>query len=348
MCHAAGSRIVEMVHEDLRMSHILTREAFENAIVTNAAIGGSTNAIIHLLALAGRVGVELTLEDFDRLGHNIPLLVNLMPSGTLLMEDFYYAGGLPAVLAELKERLHWDAMTVNGRSLGENCDAAPCYNREVIATYNEPFKERSGIAVVRGNLATDGAVIKPSAATPALMQHRGRAVVFETIEDYHARIDDPDLDVDKDCVLVLKEVGPRGYPGMPEVGNMALPKKLLQQGVTDMVRISDGRMSGTAYGTVVLHVSPESAIGGTLALVQNGDMIELDVEEPAVCTWMCRTTSWSSVGKARQNAGGQVCARLRPAVREPRAAGPPGSRHGLPARRFRRPGHARLALRYEV
>ena len=279
MCHAAGSRIVEMVHEDLRMSHILTREAFENAIVTNAAIGGSTNAIIHLLAIAGRVGVELTLDDFDRLGHNIPLLVNLMPSGTLLMEDFYYAGGLPAVLAELKEKLHWDALTVNGRTLGENCDAAPCYDREAIATYNEPFKERSGIAVVRGNLATDGAVIKPSAATPALMQHRGRAVVFETIEDYHARIDDPELDVDADCVLVLKEVGPRGYPGMPEVGNMALPKKLIQQGVTDMVRISDGRMSGTAYGTVVLHVSPESAIGGTLALVQNGDMIELDVEE---------------------------------------------------------------------
>ncbi len=278
LAHMAGSRIVEMVHEDLRLSQILTRKAFENAIVTNAAIGGSTNAIIHLLAIAGRMGVELTLDDFDQLGHDIPLLVNLMPSGTMLMEDFYYAGGLPAVLRELEKHLHWDAPTVNGRTIGENCDAAPCYDREVIAAIDRPLKERSGIAVVRGNLATNGAVIKPSAATPELMKHRGRAVVFETIEDYHARIDDPELDVDASCVLVLKEVGPRGYPGMPEVGNMALPKKLLQQGVTDMVRISDGRMSGTAYGTVVLHVSPESSIGGTLALVQNGDMIELDVE----------------------------------------------------------------------
>ena len=278
LAHAAGSRIVEMVQEDLRLSKILTREAFENAIITNAAIGGSTNAIIHLLAIAGRIGVELSLEDFDTLGHDIPLLVNLMPSGKFLMEDFYYAGGLPAVLRELQSHLHWDALTVNGRTIGENCDAAPCYDREVIATLSDPLKERSGIAVVRGNLAVDGAVIKPSAATPALMKHRGRAVVFETIEDYHARIDDPELDVDEHCVLVLKQVGPRGYPGMPEVGNMALPKKLLQKGITDMVRISDGRMSGTAYGTVVLHVAPESAIGGTLALVQDGDMIELDVE----------------------------------------------------------------------
>ena len=277
LAHEAGSRIVGMVHEDLRLSQILTRPAFENAIITNAAIGGSTNAIIHLLAIAGRLGVELTLEDFDTLGRDVPLLVNLMPSGRFLMEDFYYAGGLPAVLRELQEHLHWDAPTVNGRTLGENCDAAPCYDRTVIASIREPLKEHAGIAVVRGNLATDGAVIKPSAATPELMKHRGRAVVFETIEDYHARIDDPNLDVDASCVLVLKEVGPRGYPGMPEVGNMVLPKKLLQQGVTDMVRISDGRMSGTAYGTVVLHVSPESAIGGTLALVRNGDMIELDV-----------------------------------------------------------------------
>lgn len=278
LSHMAGRRIVEMVHEDLRMSKILTREAFENAIVTNAAIGGSTNAIIHLLALAGRLGVKLELADFDRLGHDIPLLLNLMPSGKYLMEDFYYAGGLPALLKELKDYLHWDALTVNGKTIGENCEAAPCYNRDVIASIEQPFKERSGIAVVKGNLAENGAVIKPSAATPALMKHRGRAVVFETIEDYHARIDDPNLDVDETCIMVLKQVGPKGYPGMPEVGNMGMPKKLLAKGVEDMVRISDGRMSGTAYGTVVLHVSPESAVGGTLALVQDGDMIELDVE----------------------------------------------------------------------
>jgi len=278
LAHMAGRRIVEMVHEDLKMSKILSREAFENAIITNAAIGGSTNAIIHLLAIAGRLGVELTLDDFDRLGHDIPLLVNLMPSGKFLMEDFYYAGGLPVVLRELKEHLHWDALTVNGRTIGENSEAAPCYNDEVITSIDKPFKERSGIAVVKGNLAENGAVIKPSAATPALMKHRGPAVVFETIEDYHDRIDDPDLDIDENSVMVLKQVGPKGYPGMPEVGNLGLPKKLLERGIEDMVRISDGRMSGTAYGTVVLHVSPESAVGGTLALVQNGDMIELDVE----------------------------------------------------------------------
>ncbi|MEM9672300.1 MAG: IlvD/Edd family dehydratase [Bacteroidota bacterium] len=278
LAHMAGRRIVEMVHEDLKMSKILTREAFENAIITNAAIGGSTNAIIHLLAIAGRLGVELTLDDFDRLGHDIPLLVNLMPSGKYLMEDFYYAGGLPVVLKELKEYLHWDAMTVNGKTIGENSEAAPCYNDEVIAKIDRPFKEKSGIAVVKGNLAENGAVIKPSAATPALMKHRGPAVVFETIEDYHARIDDPDLDIDENSVMVLKQVGPKGYPGMPEVGNLGLPKKLLEKGIEDMVRISDGRMSGTAYGTVVLHVSPESAVGGNLALVETGDMIELDVE----------------------------------------------------------------------
>ncbi|MGD1894167.1 MAG: IlvD/Edd family dehydratase [Cyclobacteriaceae bacterium] len=278
LAHMAGRRIVEMVHEDLKMSKILTREAFENAIITNAAIGGSTNAIIHLLAIAGRLGVELTLDDFDRLGHDIPLLVNLMPSGKYLMEDFYYAGGLPVVLKELKEYLHWDAMTVNGKTIGENSEAAPCYNDEVIAKIDRPFKEKSGIAVVKGNLAENGAVIKPSAATPALMKHRGPAAVFETIEDYHARIDDPDLDIDENSVMVLKQVGPKGYPGMPEVGNLGLPKKLLEKGIEDMVRISDGRMSGTAYGTVVLHVSPESAVGGNLALVETGDMIELDVE----------------------------------------------------------------------
>lgn len=278
LAHMAGSRIVEMVREDLRISKVLTREAFENAIMVNGAIGGSTNAIIHLLAIAGRIGVKLDLDDFDRLGSQIPLLVNLMPSGKFLMEDFYYAGGLPAVIRELKDHIHLNALTVNGKTMGENTKEAPCYDREVIAGIEKPFKERSGIAVVKGNLAENGAVIKPSAADPLLMNHRGPAVVFENIEDYHARIDDPDLKADKNSVLVLKSVGPKGYPGMPEVGNMGLPKKLLEQGITDMVRISDGRMSGTAFGTVVLHVSPESAIGGNLALVKDGDMIELDVE----------------------------------------------------------------------
>lgn len=278
LAHMAGRRIVEMVREDLKISKILTLQAFENAIMANSAIGGSTNAIVHLLAIAGRVGVDLTLDDFDRVGSNIPLLVNLMPAGKFLMEDFYYAGGLPAVIRELKDHIHWDALTINGKTLGENNQDAPCYDREVIASIEKPFKNRSGIAVLKGNLAENGAVIKPSAADPILMKHRGKAVVFENIEDYHARIDDPDLEVDKNSILVLKEVGPKGYPGMPEVGNMGLPKKLLAQGVTDMVRISDGRMSGTAFGTVVLHVSPESALGGTLALVKNGDMIEVDVE----------------------------------------------------------------------
>ena len=277
LAHMAGRRIVDMVHEDLKISKILTRQAFENAIKVNAAIGGSTNAIIHLLAIAGRIGVDLEVDDFDKLGSNIPLLVNLMPSGKFLMEDFYYAGGLPAVIKELKDHIHKDALTVNGKTIWENNQLAPSHNREVIASIDQPLKERSGIAVLKGNLCEDGAVIKPSAATPQLMKHRGKAVVFENIEDYHARIDDPNLEVDENSILVLKEVGPRGYPGMPEVGNMGLPKKLLQKGVLDMVRISDGRMSGTAFGTVILHVSPESAIGGTLALVQQGDMIELDV-----------------------------------------------------------------------
>ena len=277
LCHMSGRRIVEMVQEELCLSKILTREAFENAIRVNAAIGGSTNFIVHLLAVAGRVGIELTLDDFDRLGSHMPLLVNLMPSGEFLMEDFYYAGGLPVVIQELKDHLHLDTLTVNGKTMAENAAEAVCYNREVIATNDAPLIEEAGIAVLRGNLCEDGAIIKPSAASPELMQHRGRAVVFETIEDYHARIDDPDLDVDESCILVLKRVGPKGYPGMAEVGNMGLPKKLLEQGATDMVRISDGRMSGTAYGTVVLHVSPEASVGGTLVLVQNGDMIELDV-----------------------------------------------------------------------
>ncbi|KAA5547459.1 IlvD/Edd family dehydratase [Adhaeribacter rhizoryzae] len=277
LAHMAGMRIVEMVREDLRPSQILTREAFENAIMVNAAVGGSTNFIIHLLAIAGRVGIELELEDFDRIGSHIPFLVNLMPSGKFLMEDFYYAGGVPVVMKELGERLHLDVKTINGLTHRQNIEDAVCYNREVIFPIEKPILEHGGTAVVKGNLCSNGAVIKPSAATPALMQHRGRAVVFESIEDYHARIDDPDLDIDETCIMVLKGVGPRGYPGMPEVGNMALPKKLLAKGVTDMIRISDGRMSGTAFGTVFLHVSPESAIGGTLALVQNGDFIEVDV-----------------------------------------------------------------------
>lgn len=279
MAHLSGNRIVEMVKEDLKLSKILTREAFENAIVVNAAIGGSTNVVIHLLAIANRLGVELSLDDFDKLGSHMPLLVNLMPAGKYLMEDFYYAGGLPVVLKELKDHLNNEAITVNGKSIGENSKNAECYNREVIAEFDKPFQEDAGIAVVRGNLCEDGGVIKPSAATAGLMKHKGKAVVFETIEDYHTRIDDPDLEIDENSVMVLKGVGPVGYPGMPEVGNMVLPEKLLKKGIKDLVRISDGRMSGTAYGTVVLHVAPESTIGGTLALVENGDEIELDVEK---------------------------------------------------------------------
>lgn len=279
LAHKAGRRIVEMVGEDLRPSQILTRKAFQNAVRVLGAIGGSTNAIVHLLAIAGRAGVELTLDDFDRWGRDVPCLVNLMPSGKYLMEDFYYAGGVPAVIRELGELIEGDALTVSGQTLGENCAAAPCWNQEVIKPFNEPLTEQGGIAVLRGNLSPNGAVLKPSAATPALMKHRGRAVVFENIEDYHARIDDPNLDVDENCILVLKGCGPKGYPGMPEVGNLGLPPKVLQKGVTDMIRISDARMSGTAYGTVVLHVAPEAAAGGTLALVQNGDFIELDVAE---------------------------------------------------------------------
>jgi dihydroxy-acid dehydratase len=277
LSHLAGNRIVEMVKEDLRPSQILTRQAFENAIMVNAGIGGSTNFVVHLLAIAGRVGVDLCLEDFDRLGSHLPLLVNLMPSGKYLMEDFYYAGGLPVLMQSMKEVLHLDALTVSGKTVGENIATAECYNRDVIATAAAPLILEAGIAVLKGNLCEKGAIIKPSAASPALMQHRGRAVVFNNVEEYHARIDDPALEVDADSVLVMKNVGPRGYPGMPEVGNMGIPAKLLREGVTDMVRISDGRMSGTAFGTVILHVAPEAAIGGTLALVENGDWIELDV-----------------------------------------------------------------------
>jgi dihydroxy-acid dehydratase len=279
LAHVAGRRIVEMVQTDLRISHILTRAAFENAIRVNAAVGGSTNAVIHLLAIAGRVGVPVTLDDWDALGRPVPTLLNLKPSGHYLMEDFYYAGGLPAILRVLGERnlLHRDALTVNGRTIWENAADAPMWNADVILPFDKPLVEQGGIAVLRGNLAPDGAVLKPSAASPHLMRHSGRAVVFENIEHYHARIDDPSLDVDETSVLVLKNCGPKGYPGMAEVGNMGLPPKVLQKGVTDMVRISDARMSGTAYGTVVLHVCPEAAVGGALALVRNGDIVELDV-----------------------------------------------------------------------
>ena len=277
LSHMAGRRIVEMVHEDLRMSKILTRQAFENAVRVVGAIGGSTNAVVHLLALAGRLGIDFKLSDFDALGRDVPCLVNLMPSGKYLMEDFYYAGGVPAVIRELGDLINRDAMTVNGKTIGENTANAPCYNRDVIKLFDEPLVKQGGLAILEGNLCPNGAVIKPSAATPELMQHRGRAVVFENIEDYNARVDDPNLDVDESCILVLKNCGPRGYPGMAEVGNFGLPEKILRKGVTDMIRISDARMSGTAYGTVVLHVAPEAATGGPLALVESGDYIQLDV-----------------------------------------------------------------------
>jgi dihydroxy-acid dehydratase len=282
LARMAGRRIVQMVEEDLVMSKVLTRGAFENAIRANAAIGGSTNAVIHLLALAGRSGVTLALEDWDRFGHDLPCLVDLQPSGQYLMEDFYYAGGLPAVLRELGDVLDSAALTVNGQTMWDNVKDAPRYDLEgtkrVIRPLADPFKTKAGIAVLRGNLAPDGAVIKPSAATPALMRHRGRAVVFEDSADMHAKVEDESLDVKPDDILVLKNCGPKGYPGMAEVGNMPIPTKLVKRGVTDMVRISDARMSGTAYGTVVLHAAPEAAAGGTLALVKSGDMIELDVE----------------------------------------------------------------------
>jgi len=280
LAQMAGRRIVDMVRDDVTLSKILTPTAFANAIRTNAAIGGSTNAVIHLIALAGRIGVPLSLADWDRLGRDVPTLVDLMPSGRFLMEDFYYAGGLPVVLRALVEHglVEGGAMTVGGSTLGESVAGARNLNEEVIRPWDRPLVESGGIAVLRGNLAPDGAVIKPSAATPALMRHRGRAVVFEDFDDYHRRIDDPALPVDPTSVLVLKHCGPRGFPGMAEVGNMGLPSKLLKQGVTDMVRISDARMSGTAYGTVVLHAAPEAAVGGNLALVANGDPIELDVE----------------------------------------------------------------------
>ncbi|HEY2862129.1 MAG TPA: IlvD/Edd family dehydratase [Casimicrobiaceae bacterium] len=277
LARMAGRRIVEMVREDLRMSKILTKDAFENAIMVNGAIGGSTNAVVHLLAIAGRIGVKLSLDDWDRLGRDMPCLVNLMPSGKYLMEDFFDAGGLPVVIREISKFIHKKALTVNGRTLWDNVKNAVNYNEAVITPLGKPFKPQGGIAVLRGNLAPGGAVLKPSAASPKLLKHRGRAVVFEDIDDLHRRIDDPKLDVRESNILVLKNCGPKGYPGFPEVGNFALPAKLLKKGVTDMVRISDARMSGTAYGTIVLHTAPEAAAGGPLALVENGDTIELDV-----------------------------------------------------------------------
>ena len=275
--HQSGRLAVELVAADRRPSALLTAGSFRNAIVTLAAIGGSTNGVVHLLALAGRLGVELTLEDFDRIGSGVPLLVDLQPAGRHLMEDFHRAGGLLAVLAEVADLLDPEALTVTGRPLVEHLEGAAIIDRGVIRPRAEPLREAAGIAVLRGNLCPDGAVIKPAAATPELLRHRGRAVVFDSVEDLHARLDDPGLEVDETSVLVLRGCGPKGYPGMPEVGNMALPARLLARGVRDMVRISDGRMSGTAYGTVVLHVAPEAAAGGPLALVRPGDPIVLDV-----------------------------------------------------------------------
>ena len=277
LARMAGRRIVEMVHTDQKISQVLTREAFENAICTLAAIGGSTNAVIHLTAIARRLGLQLTIDDFERLGSELPCLLNLQPSGEHLMEDFCYAGGLPVVMKEIAHLLHRDIVTVSGKTVAENIADAQNYDPRVIKTFAAPFKEKAGIAVLRGNLSPRGAVIKPSAATPALMVHTGRAVVFENIEEFHRLIDDESLDVDEHCILVLKNCGPKGYPGMAEVGNMPLPPKVLRKGITDMVRISDARMSGTAYGTVVLHTAPEAAAGGPLAVVRNGDMIELNV-----------------------------------------------------------------------
>ncbi|RZI65349.1 MAG: dihydroxy-acid dehydratase, partial [Variovorax sp.] len=281
LAHMSGMRMVQMVHEGVTLSKILTRAAFENAIRVNAAIGGSTNAVIHLKAIAGRMGIPLELEDWTAIGRGTPTLVDLQPSGRFLMEEFYYAGGLPAVLRRLGEHNllpHPDALTVNGQTLWANVREAPSYNDEVIRPLDKPLIADGGICILRGNLSPRGAVLKPSAASPELLKHRGRAVVFENFDDYKERIVDEDLDIDASCVMVLKNCGPKGYPGMAEVGNMGLPPKLLRQGIKDMVRISDARMSGTAYGTVVLHVAPEAADGGPLAAVRDGDWIELDCE----------------------------------------------------------------------
>lgn len=279
LAQISGIEIVNMVRKNLRLSDILTREAFENAIKVNAAIGGSTNFVLHLLAIAGRIGVPLTIEDFDRYSQGIPLIANLQPSGLYFMEDFYYAGGLPTVIKELLPQLHRECITVNGKTIQENYEGVECYNEDVITTIDKPFNKTSGIIVLKGNICEEGAVLKPSAASLQLMQHTGNAVVFEDIDDYKQKVNDENLQVDENSILVLKNVGPKGYPGMPEVGNMGLPAKLLAKGITDMVRISDGRMSGTGFGTVVLHVSPEAAAGGTLGIIEDGDEITLNVEK---------------------------------------------------------------------
>ena len=278
--YLSGKRIVEMVKEDLIMSKIITKESFENAIKVNGAIGGSTNAVIHMAAIAGRMEIDLTLDDWERCGKEVPTLVNLQPSGTYLMEDFYYAGGVPAVIKRLLDKglLNKDALTVNGKTIKENNSKSVCWNDDVIRTFDNPLTKDGGIKVLKGNIAPDGAILKPSAASPHLMQHTGKAVVFESVEEFHNKIHDPNLDVDENSILVLKNCGPKGYPGMAEVGNMILPQKVLKKGVRDMIRISDARMSGTAYGTVILHTSPEAAVNGPLAAVQNGDEIKVDVE----------------------------------------------------------------------
>ena len=305
LAQQTGRRIVGMIRENLRMSQVLTRAAFENAVRMTAAIGGSTNAVIHLLALAGRIGVPFQLRDWDRLGAGVPCIVDLQPAGRHLMEDFYYAGGVPAVLRELLEAglLNHEAITVNGKTIRENVVSADNWNCEVIRSITNPLKDGGGVAVLSGNLAPDGAIIKPATADPRLLRHRGRAVVFESIEHFNDRIDDASLDIDENSIMVLKNCGPRGYPGMPEVGNMRLPRKLLRRGIKDIVRISDARMSGTAYGTVVLHVAPEAATGGPLALVNEGDVIALDVanrslvlelDEPTLAR---RRSQWRPPGK---------------------------------------------------
>lgn len=278
LAEISGSRIVEMVNEDIRMSQILTREAFENAIVVNGAIGGSTNAVVHLLALAGRCNVDLSLDDWDRLGRDIPCLVDLKPSGRFLMEEFFEAGGLPVVMNRVSDRLHLDAPAVEGGTIGDRVSNTEGFDDEVIRKRTNPVTKQGGIVVLRGNLAPDGAILKPSAASPKLMKHTGKAIVFESAEDFRARVDDPDLEVDENSVFILRNSGPKGYPGMPEVGSMAIPSKLIAAGVTDVLRISDARMSGTAFGTVVLHVAPESAVGGPLAAIETGDTIVLDTQ----------------------------------------------------------------------
>ena len=281
LAHMSGKRIVEMVKEDITMSKIVTKKSFENAIKVNGAIGGSTNAVIHLAAIAGRMEIDLDLEDWNKCGDGIPTLVNLQPSGKYLMEDFYYAGGVPVVIKRLMEKnlLEENEMTVNGKTISENNINAKCWNNDVIKEFENPLTKNGGIKILRGNIAPNGAIIKPSAASPELMKHTGKAVVFESVEEFHEKIDDPNLDVDENSILVLKNCGPKGYPGMAEVGNMRLPQKVLKKGVRDMIRISDARMSGTAYGTVILHTSPEAAVKGPLAAVQNGDEIEVDVDQ---------------------------------------------------------------------